>query len=166
MQFDGFSTFLYRLAEFHLVLRLVLRLRKARNNFFFFFLCPRDEGLAGNQRSQVLHLGRIGGKTCLQNLLIDRIDKKNKMNALLLQVRCPCSFGSSCKQKKCYRCVGKKITNMIENNSEKIQRGRKRENSSERIEEMTKGILIFEQAGSELCAFNVLRRDNTYYTSL
>ena len=29
MKFNGFSTFLYRLAEFHLVLHFVLRLRKA-----------------------------------------------------------------------------------------------------------------------------------------
>jgi hypothetical protein len=30
MKFNGFSTFLYWLAEFHLVLHFVLRLRKAR----------------------------------------------------------------------------------------------------------------------------------------
>ena len=33
MKFNGFSTFLYRLAEFHLVLHFVLRLRKARIPF-------------------------------------------------------------------------------------------------------------------------------------
>jgi hypothetical protein len=36
MKFNGFSTFLYRLAEFHLVLHFVLRLRKARNHPLYY----------------------------------------------------------------------------------------------------------------------------------
>jgi hypothetical protein len=80
-----------------------------RTDDFLIFIFAPPAGIRDWQVTSGASSWTHGRKTCLQILLIDRIDKKNKTNASLLR--------------------WKKNANMIEKNSEKIQRGRKRKNS-------------------------------------